>query len=315
MISIVSRVFRRIIINRIVLIIIVLLIFSISHAAGKSEGKTGLSFLKIGIDARAVGMGEAYTAVSEDASAVYWNPAGLMNSTHSNVLFNHNEWILDVQGEFAAVSLIRKNSAWGFHLRSFNIGEIEVRDIPTTRPLENTSAHYISAGVSYARRMTKNFNAGLTMKYLFEKIFVESATGFALDLGLSYQPPLPDLKIGATLQNLGKMGKLENEETSLPVIARVGFLYRLPLKGKSIEARLAADVVKPSSENIRMHLGTEVLVWKQIALRGGYLFGYEARDFSLGLGFLRSAIRFDYGITPFGDDLGTTHRFSVNFIL
>lgn len=303
--------------KRIVIIgILISILVSSGFTASKNKGETGLSFLKIGVDARAIGMGEAYTAVSEDASAIYWNPAGLAAAKHSNVLFNHNEWILDIRGEFAALSLVRKKSAWGFHLRSFSIGDIQVRaDVPTTDPLETTSAHYLSAGISYARRMSEKLNAGVTVKYLFEKIYVESATGFAADLGLTYRTPFQNLKVGAVLQNLGKMGKFQNEATTLPVIARLGFLYDLPLKTESVSALLAADVVKPSSENVRFHLGSEVLIWKQIALRGGYLIGYEARNFTLGLGFVRSAIRLDYGITPFWDDLGTTHRFSVNFIL
>jgi hypothetical protein len=298
------------------MVVILSLLISNGFTASKNKGETGLSFLKIGVDARAVGMGEAYTAVSEDASAVYWNPAGLVGARHSNVLFNHNEWIVDIRGEFASLSLVRKSSAWGFHLRSLNVGNIEARaDVPVEDPLETISAHYLSAGISYARRVSRNLNAGLTVKYLFEKIYVESATGFAVDFGITYRTPFQNAKIGAVLQNLGKMGKFKNEETALPVICRLGFLYNLSLKTESVTALLTADVVKPSAENVRFHLGTEVLVWNQIALRGGYLFGYEARNFALGLGFVRSAIRLDYGITPFWDDLGTTHRFSVNFIL
>jgi hypothetical protein len=298
------------------MVVVLSLLISNGFTASKNKGETGLSFLKIGVDARAVGMGEAYTAVSEDASAVYWNPAGLIGASHSNVLFNHNEWIVDIRGEFASLSLVRKSSAWGFHLRSLNVGAIDVRaDVPTEDPLEITSAHYLSTGISYAHRFSRILSAGVTVKYLFEKIYVESASGLAADFGLTYRTPFQNVKVGAVLQNLGKMGKFQNEETALPVIGRLGLLYNLPLKTESVTALLAADVLKPSSENIRFHLGTEVLVWNQIALRGGYLIGYEARNFALGLGFARSAIRLDYGVTPFWDDLGITHRFSVNFNL
>ena len=113
-------------------------------------------------------------AVAQDASAVYWNPAGMLKAKRSNVLFNHNEWIQDIRGEFVALSLVRKKSAWGFHLRSFNITDIPVRVIASTEPLENTSAHYFSAGMSYARRIHPRLDAGVTLKYLFEKIYVEN---------------------------------------------------------------------------------------------------------------------------------------------
>lgn len=299
--------------QRKLLLIFILTLFHLLFASNQSKGKSGLTFLKIGIDARAVGMGEAYTAVAENAAAVYWNPAGLMNAPRSNVLFNHNEWIQDLRGEFVALSIVGNKSAWGFHLRSFNISDIEVREIPTAEPLEKASAHYISAGISYARRMYKSLDLGVTLKYLYEKIFVTSASGFATDFGVLYRPPVHNLSIGLSFQNFGKMQKFENEETTLPVIGRLGVKYQIPVDLTITRVILAADVVKPVEENAKFNLGTELTLWKYLAVRVGYFIGYEARDFSLGLGFMRSAIRLDYGIVPFGDDLGSTHRFTLNF--
>jgi hypothetical protein len=295
---------------------LLVLFTNVLFAATASEGKTGLSFLKVGVDARAVGMGEAYTALSEDASATFWNPAGLVNAAHSNVLFNHNAWIEGINGEFAAIAFVKIKSAWGFHIRSFNIGDIQVRgDSPTAEPLDNTSAHYLSAGLSYARRLNPSLNFGVTLKYLFEKIYVESATGYAVDLGLTYRLPFPNMRLGAVIQNLGKMNTLRAEETKLPVIGRVGLLYRLPVTSNIFSINLAADAVKPSEENIRFHLGGELVLWKQIAIRSGFLQGYDARDFSFGVGVMRSSIRFDYALTPFTENLGVAHRFTVNFNL
>jgi len=296
-----------------VISLLVLLLYNLGISSDGNQGKTGLSFLKTGIDARAVGMGEAYTAMTSDASAVYWNPAGLLGAKRSNVLFNHNEWILDIRGEFAALSIVRSRSAWGVHINSFNIGEIAVREIPSSEPLAFTSAHYLSAGLSYARRLQQRFDLGLTLKYLFEKIDVNTASGFAFDAGLIYRPPAEGLKLGATIQNLGSMNDLRNDRTSLPVLFRVGAGYLLPFKISGVEVNLASDLVKVSDENFRWHLGSEFLLWKQIALRAGWMLGYEARDFSLGVGFNRSSLRLDYGYLP--SDLGTAHRFTINFNL
>lgn len=296
-------------------VFIILFTGSMGLTSTGNQGKTGLSFLKVGIDARAVGMGEAYTAVTADASAIYWNPAGLVSSRYSNVLFNHNQWIMDIRGEFVALAFARSRSAWGFHLNSFNIGEIAVREIPSSEPLSQTSAHYFSGGFSYARRVQKRIDLGLSMKYLFEKIDVYAASGYALDLGVVYQPPVNGLKIGATMQNLGRMNNLRSERTTLPFLLRVGAAYQLPVHRKQLNILLASDLVKVAEENWRFHLGSEFLIWRQLALRGGWLVGYEARDFSVGVGFIRSALRLDYGLTPFEDDLGSFHRFTINFNL
>jgi hypothetical protein len=294
---------------------LLIIISGFLFAASTSKGKTGMSFLKVGVDARAMGMGGAYTALTSDASATYWNPAGLVNAKSSNVLFNHNEWIEDVRGEFAALSLVGKKSAWGMHVRSFSLGGIEVRSIPSDEPVEETSSHNISAGLSYARRIGSDVDLGVTLKYLFEKIYIESASGYAVDFGLIYRSPVPHLRLGAAIQNIGKMNELQQEATKLPVITRLGALYNLNLVRDVASANVAVDFVKPTQENARFHFGAEFLVYQQIAIRAGFAQGYEARQLSFGAGILRSAIRLDYAVTPFDDDLGVTHRFTVNFAL
>jgi hypothetical protein len=293
--------------------IIIILLAYMGVAANTNKGKTGLSFLKIGIDARAIGMGEAYTALANDASATYWNPAGMLGTQRSSVILNHNEWIQDIRGEFAAISFVGEKSAWGLHLRSFYIGGIEIRDIPTEEPLDESSAYYLSTGISYAHRLHSRIDIGLSIKYLYEKIFVATASGFAIDLGLIYRVPFPNIQLGFSILNLGKMNNLQNEASILPQVNRFGLAYNIPLKSEATDWLWSADLVKPSQENVRLHIGTEVLLWSQLAIRGGYYVGYEARDFSAGLGFLRSSIRLDYGLTPFDDGLGTTHRFTIAF--
>lgn len=293
----------------------IILLFGINFlwGAGAGGGQSGLSFLKIGVDARAAGMGEAYTAAASDASAVFWNPAGLLTAGRSNVLFSHNEWIQDIRAENAALSLARGKSAWAMQVRNLNVGDIQVREIPTENPLEETSAHYLAAGISYARTVHQRLDFGVTIKYLFEKIYVESASGVALDMGVMYRSPVPNLRIGAVVQNLGQMSTFRKVKTTLPLTLRLGSTYRLPFNSEFFSGILAADVVKVREQTIRLHTGTEVTFWKQIAVRGGVLAGYDARNVTFGVGFLRSSIRLDYAIIPFDEDLGVTHRFTINF--
>ena len=278
-------------------------------------GSTGMAFLKVGVDARAVGMGEAYTAFARDAAATFWNPAGLAGGAHSTVFFHHNQWIQGIRGEMGALALVRRKSAWGFHVRSFNVYGIEVRDRPTTEPLEETSAHYLSAGISYARRLSQSFHAGVTVKYLYEKIFVESAGGWAVDVGATYLPGITGLRLAATLQNLGKMNRLYREATALPVLARIGVVYRFPWEMKTVKVQVAGDGVYVMQEGMRFHVGSELLFLRQLAIRMGGMFGYETHTLNFGAGLVRSSFRLDYAIVPFNNDLGVTHRFSVAFRL
>ncbi|NIW80110.1 MAG: PorV/PorQ family protein, partial [Calditrichae bacterium] len=257
-------------------LMLVLMLASV-NAQSENEGKTGMAFLKVGVGARAAGMGEAFTAVASDAYATYWNPAGLLAATNSNLGFMHNSWFESINSEFGALQFKSKQSSIALHVYSFNVGDIQVRTIPSEDPLEETSAHYISAGVSYARSFSDHLGLGITLKYLYEKIFVYSAGGIGVDLGFRYTGLTDNVVVAGAIQNLGKMGEFQSESTELPKIVRLGGQYKVPGTIGPVTLLLAGDVVKPLEENARIHLGTEFKVWSQLILRSGYAAGYEAR--------------------------------------
>ena len=292
-------------------IIFLLAWVSVTFAGNENEDKTGMAFLKVGVDARAAGMGEAYTAATNDAYATFWNPAGLLSATQSNVVLMHNRWLFDVNSEFGAVQFRKQKSSFAFHVYSFNVGAIEVRNIPSTDPLEETSAHYASLGFSYARQLGNTLDVGVTVKYLYEKIFIHSAGGYGLDLGVNYRGLGQNLLLAAALQNLGSMGELDREATALPALLRAGGRYQFANPVGPLELLVAGDAVLPFEENLRVHLGLEAGLWQQLMLRAGYMNGYESRNVSFGIGVRKSAFHFDYSYTPFSDDLGSGQRFSL----
>jgi hypothetical protein len=294
--------------NKIVLILLALSAFLI---AGESDGVTGMAFLKVGVGAQAGGMGEAFTAVTGDATATYWNPAGLMNTRKNNLVMMYNNWIASVKSQFGAVQFSGKKSSWGVHIYSTSVDDIPVRDIPTTEPLEFTGANYLSLGVSYARRLSSRMDGGVTVKYLFEKLFVYSAGGYAVDLGARYRLSGRKVVLGASLQHIGTMSKLNQAATKLPALARVGIAYHMPDLSPSLGVTLAADLVKPLDESLRIHFGLESSVLNQIKLRAGYMNGYENRSVTLGIGIKKSAFGIDYSYVPFENDLGDSQRFSI----
>jgi len=273
-----------------------------------SEGKTGLAFLKVGVGARASGMGEAYSAVVNDATASYWNPSALLSASGPNAALVYNSWLLDVKSEFGSLQFSRN---WAVSVYSFHLSDIPVRTIPSAEPIENTGAQYFSFAISHARAISQKLHIGLTAKYLFEKIHVNSATGGAVDVGLRYSAVAQKLNFAAVIQNLGGMGKMVNESTTLPALSRFGVMYELPRTYGPMNILLAADFSVPFKENIRAHFGTELSFWQQLLIRAGYVGGNESRSFSFGIGVSKSWFRFDYSITPFKNDLETGHQFSI----
>ena len=163
-------------------LVLLALALNISGAFAQS-GQTGLSFLKLGVGARSIAMGEAHAAMATDASATYYNPAGLFGATKADIMIMHKEWFQDVRTEFIGVNIPFADYALGFGINTTNIGDIQLRTRPG--PSEGTfSSHDFALGASFAMNVAPSLNAGITLKFLYEKIFVDEASGVAADIGV-----------------------------------------------------------------------------------------------------------------------------------
>ena len=294
-----------------ILTFILLINFTTVVYSGDNPASTGLSFLKLGAGSRAVGLGEAYTAVANDASATYWNPAGLLNLNGTELIFTHNKWLQDITNEFAAVAFRTGKNAFGISFMSNTIGGIERRVRASAEPLDVLTAHDIMFGLSYARRFGENLNLGMTAKYLYQKIYVESASGIAVDFGLQYATPLQGLKAGVALQNFGFMSRLQQESTKLPRIVRLGLAYQLPFQILNGDFLLAADWMKLLESASHLNLGFEYNFINYFALRFGYQTNYDDKAIHGGFGVTFNRYLLDYAYVPFSSDLGNSHRISV----
>jgi hypothetical protein len=285
--------------------------FLFSLVVAAEGGKVGMAFLKIGVDARAAAMGDAYTALAGDASATYWNPAGLAQAEMHSVIFMHNAWLLDINHEFAAAHLIRGNHNLALSVNMIAVPDIEIRQGPSENPDGTSTATNIYLSGAYARKVAQNWLVGIQLKYLTEKYFMMQAQGFALDIGLLRPDILPNLTLGATIQNIGKMNKLREMATKLPVITRLGAAYRIPYTLLDLNPVVALDVVSVSQDVAQMHLGGEIPLGNYLDLRLGYVHGSESYSFTTGAGISLDRFRFDYAFVPYRYDLGNTHRVSL----
>ncbi len=285
--------------------------FSLSPVTSAQVGKTGLAFLKLGVGGRAVAMGEAHVALAADASATYFNPAGLAAVQRTDIMLMHKEWFQGVQTEFLAVVVPLGGIAVGLSVNTTNIRDIQVRTRPGP-PEANFSSHDFSLGLSLGSNIRSSFNAGVTLKFLYEKIFVEESSGAAVDLGLRYEAPIQGLTVGFTLSNLGSMGSLKDEKIKLPSLLRLGSSYVKNMRSIHSTLALAADVVNIFQEQkTHFHTGAELTYDEIISLRFGYLFGYDTRNVTLGVGLHRDPFRIDYGFSPQSQSLSTGHTVSL----
>ena len=231
----------------------------------------------------------------------------------SEFMFTHNSWFQDISHDFFGYTFSRGSNAFGVSFISTKIGGIERRVKPSDEPLGYIDARDFMVGLSYARPLGEQLLMGITVKYLYEKIYLESSYGFAGDIGVLYGLPVEGLTFGLTVQNLGKMSELRTTATELPALVRSGFAYQLPQVGIG-NALIAADVLKVIDGTFHVNMGLELLLKNIIALRGGYLTGYDDRGLQAGFGVELSRYRMDYAYAPFSSDIGNSHRISLGIV-
>ena len=281
-------------------------------------GTTAAQFLKFGAGARSIAMGSAFSAVSDDINAIYWNPAGLSRIPGSGeATFNHSEWLAETNYDFAAFTLNLPNfGTLGFQTVFFGTPDEPVRTVNSPSGTGQVwNATSIALGLSYARSLTDRFAIGFTGKFIQEKVFNETARGAAFDLGVLYHTPFKSLRLGAAITNFGTKMKLQgrdiffNEDPlteqgsvdqvpaeyrlasyEIPLNLRFGLAYDV-IRNDNISIVAAADGAHPNDNTEFLNGGAELGLRKILYLRGGYkaLFLRDSEQ-GLTLGF---GLRYD----------------------
>ena len=89
-------------------------------------GTTAAPFLTISTGARAMGMGGAFVSVANDASAMFWNVAGIAQLPKNEIIFNHSNWLADISYEYAGITMpLSAIGTLGVSFTFLNMGEFE----------------------------------------------------------------------------------------------------------------------------------------------------------------------------------------------
>ena len=280
---------------------------------GQSAGNTGLSFLKFGFGARNIAMGDAGNSASNDLSALYYNPARLSSLKMNEAIFMHSSWIQDVNSEVLGIKWDLFGLPWAVGLNYTNVSDIEIRTSPG-EPEAKFNANYFYGSLSTGFYILDNLSLGGTVKYLYEGLLSDEATGLGIDLGVSYNLPLKGLSVSSVIRNIGSMNALRNEETKLPADFRLGSAYSFGLEATKLDFVAVAELQKYlDTDDIHLNFGGDIVYDQIIALRLGYQTGYESKDFTGGIGLMWGNLRFDYAYLPFSLGLGSANLFSLQF--
>lgn len=292
-------------------ILLIIALFSISLSA-QDAGSTGLSFLKFGFGAKNIAMGDAGNSISTDVTSLFYNPAKLSLQPESEIMLMHNEWIQDVRSEVigARTIVLGFPVAVGFNVTT--VSDIEIRQRPGA-PDATFNANYFFGSLSTGFKITETAGTGISIKYLYEGLYEDEATGYAVDLGFYYLTPLQGLTASAAIRNIGSMNKLRAEETKLPSEIRAGASYEMKLSDK-LDILTGTEILKYFESSTHINIGAEIVYDRIIALRGGYQTGFESRGFTGGIGLTWGSLRFDYAFLPFSLGIGNANLLSLQFI-
>lgn len=273
---------------------------------------TGAAFLKIPIGARAMGLGGAYTALGQDASAMAWNPSGLAGIKRVDIVAAHNQWIAGTQVSFAGYGQRLFGAvAIGVNYLTFNAGSLERRDAQGKR-LGDFNAQDKALGVSLALSLGPNIAVGGTAKRIEQRLDEAKAEGQALDIGAQIKMHRK-LTVGACLRHLGPQMKFVNEPYALPATLSAGIALHLsPSLSVAAEGRTEqSDPSKKTDFAVGLEYNLLELkrsyFWAPVTWRLGFLAPNQPGA-GVGLKILGSQV--DYAIANF-EDLGITHRLSL----
>lgn len=293
------------------LILIFILFINYNLVIGQNDGpgNTGLSFLKLPVTSRAVGLGESVVSNSIDASATFYNPACLFLGSNVNAVFMHSEQIQGIRTEFLGAKLKMSKLAFGISVNNTAINDIEVREIPGA-PLDMFNAQNFALGISAAYKINDMFQVGLTSKFLYEKIYIDNSSGYGFDFGGYFNKD--KISAGLSLSNIGKMSSLRSAATKLPSSIRIGASYSIDLPGINGSLRVGADGFKVfDGGKTHANVGAEFSYKQFLSVRAGFQSGYEDKFLTTGLGVKYGVFSLDYAFVPFKFSLGNSHTFTL----
>ncbi len=314
---------------------------SISFSNSFKFAKYAGDFLTIGVGGRALGMGGAFTSVANDVTAGYWNPAGLVEISNTQIILMHDERFAGIVNYDYVGLAFKPINFYSFGISIIRIG---IDDIPFTGNefidnngnlvfdpdvdrLDPDKFSYVSSSdwvtiVSFAKNSNEKFSIGGNVKFIYRKIEKNTGIGIGFDFGIKYK--VMDFLIGAILKDatstLISWNTGRNELITPSVVAGISREFEI-LWGKftpaidiilRFEGRNKTALFGTKFISADFNIGGEYTFKDIIAIRTGFT---ENKELTLGTGIKLNRLDIDYSFAKFNSELGNTHRISAKFTI
>ncbi|MGD9140619.1 MAG: PorV/PorQ family protein [bacterium] len=301
-------------------------------------GTASASFLRIGVGARAAGMGGAFVAVCDDVTSVAWNPAGLVLMDKSEIAFTYASWPADIGYSHLAFGTKSRLIDGAIGLQ-FGVLSTEMMETQEYYPYGTGRTFSFSdwlVGLTVAKRFTDRFSGGVAVKYVREELGVEvggpTTNAIVLDAGTYYRIGPWNMRLAVALMNFGTQltpgGSYHRENGSeiteadydgfSPAMEFKFGISMMPWDTPDFSTLFDIELVHPADNAETIRMGLEARVLRVLALRAGYDLNADEMKTSFGAGVLADILGHEGGIdyaATLSEYLGSVHRLSLVFKL
>jgi hypothetical protein len=295
--------------------LISMLTWGIEWQLARAENYYGMAndYLQYGAGARSLAMGGAYVALADEASASYWNPAGLAQIEEHQFLSMYAPFFEGTSYNFISyVHPLRKIGNLAISdvfLYSGGFEEVSAIGEVTGK---SSSVWKNAAIISYANRVHRSIFLGASLKLINEQVMGYSGSGQGIDLGILCKPS-DRLSIGLAVQNVLQPKVTLREE---PDVYKINLKGGVALNALSKRFTLTADINKLVDEKAYFSAGVEISPWEKISRyslnRVDLRLGIDhLQRLALGMGLKMKFLSLDYAFSS--HKVGGLHRFGLTF--
>lgn len=304
-----------------ILCIVVSTSFAITYA------QSPFDFIQLGISARSAGLGGAFTSMTKDQTALFFNPGSLSTVEKSDVSATFMKHVLDISSGMATYTLpIEKNSTERMAISAVytTYGSFDRTDEFGT-VTGSFSANNVALMGTYSNELDTTLSYGVTAKLMYATLDDLASSALAIDAGVLYRMPTSRTNIGFSILNIGtQLSTFEGITDRMPLDVRLGINHRLrglPLLLNFSLHHLADDADVFFDRIGNFSIGGEFILSKVLDLRIGYdnyvrnatsIQGQRRfSGFAAGVGVRTAYVQIDYGVSALGT-AGSIHRLTLH---
>lgn len=280
-----------------------------------AAGTNSADFLNIAVGARPAGMGEAFVAVADETSGMFYNPAGLGYSISPEVQAMYSMWIGDLKYNYLGYSHPTTAGTFGLGIQYLTSPAIDgYFDGASLGSISYTDAAY---NILYANKVSQGAAFGCVLKSVSNTIGSDQVSALSGDFGLLFRTPEEGFSFGVSAQNLtGAFG-----QDALPQTVRGGLALKASLPQHYSDIMFTLEAGRIGTNPLYYAAGVEHWGANTLGLRIGYKYSTDdlhrasldaLAPWRAGISVRIDAFSLDYAYQPFAA-LSTAHRISLSW--